>query len=424
MQSRNKLSRRLITIIMLALSASGLMLSACTSPQQTTDRTSDQAPDTSNQNPPTEQTDGQEQSPPQRLTLPPFTGEAEREKHRISIVDGKFHVDSGTKPIWINGVNVAWHRWNDFDSKYDEAWWDNHFAELRENGVNAARVWINCNNDNGVIIIDENGMVSGVKDEHWTALDKFFESAERHGIYMMPTFTSFDHFKSREAESWRSMVKSDEAVDSYIEHFTIPFLDRYRENPFLWSIDLMNEPDWVHENAECGKLKWSDISRFFARNAAAIRENSPVLVTVGMAFPKYNADGSGYEGNKVSDTFLQNIYPNENARLDFWSPHYYDWVGRWYGIPFTSSPFGPRSDGGWGLCDSRPAILAEHSGDGSEGFTITEDYVNLFNNGWQGAMAWTSNNSGTGDGMGGMENIGSATRHIAETYPDLIFPLG
>jgi len=348
----------------------------------------------------------------------------DRERKHISIVDGKFHVDGGTKPIWINGVNVAWHKWNDFDSGYDESWWDGHLAELRANGINSARIWINCNNDNGVIIIDNDGMVSGVKDEHWDALDKLFISAERHGVYLMPTFTSFDHFKSRGAQSWRNMVKSDAAVDSYIEHFTIPFLSRYQENPFLWSIDLMNEPDWVHEGAENGQLAWEDISRFFARNAAAIRENSTVLVTVGMAFPKYNADGSGYEGNKVSDTFLQKIYPNDNARLDFWSPHYYDWVGQWYGIPFTSSPFGPRSRGGWGLCDSKPAILAEHSGNGSEGFTLTEDYENLLANGWQGAMAWTSNNSGTGDRMGGMENIGKATRRIAELHPDLIFPLG
>ena len=349
----------------------------------------------------------------------------QQDKQRISIVSGRFYVDNGTKPIWFNGVNTPWHKWNDFDNNYDEKWWDEHFAELRLNGINSVRIWINCNNDNGVILIDKEGMVSGVREDHWDALDKLFDTAEHHGIYVMPTFTSFDHFKSREADSWRNMVKSDATVDSYIEHFTIPFVNRYKENPFLWSIDLMNEPDWVHENEECGKLAWSDISRFFARNAAAIHENSkdfPVMVTVGMAFPKYNADGSGYEGNMVSDKFLQSIYPNENARIDFWSPHYYDWVGQWYGIPFTSSPHGSRSSGGWGLCDSKPAILAEHSGNGSEGFTLTEDYSNLFNNGWHGAMSWSANNTGTGDRLGGMENIGKATQNIADLHPDLIFP--
>ncbi|MCL2663947.1 MAG: cellulase (glycosyl hydrolase family 5) [Oscillospiraceae bacterium] len=409
---------RLLIIIVFAITASGLMLSGCATDDDDAsveDSSPGTLPDIEN-------------PPPQEDEQSPQTVEnIERERRRISIVNGQFAVDGGTKPIWINGVNIPWHRWNDFDSGYDEDWWDRHLAELRANSINSARIWINCNNDNGVVIIDSNGMVSGVKDEHWDALDRLFISAERHGIYLMPTFTSFDHFKSRNAEGWRNMVKSDAAVDSYIEHFTLPFLARYKENPFLWSIDLMNEPDWVHEGEENGQLAWEDISRFFARNAAAIRENSrdfPVLVTVGMAFPKYNADGSGYEGNKVSDAFLQRLYSNENARLDFWSPHYYDWVGQWYGIPFTSSPFGSRSGGGWGLCNSKPAILAEFSGNGSEGSTLTEDYLGLFNNGWQGAMAWSSNNAGTGDRLGGMDNIGAATRYIAELHPALVFPLG
>jgi hypothetical protein len=401
--------KNLFLFALLALFSPGLMLSGCT-PQEPP-----QMPDSTIPNSPPP-------SQPDKLT--------ERERRRISITDGRFTVDGGTKPIWMNGVNIPWHNWDDFGDSYDAGWWDGHFAGLHANGVNAARVWISCRNDNNVIIIGADGTVSGVADAHWAALDRFFASAERHGIYIMATIMSFDHFDDRggsraAAESWRNMVKSDETVDSYIEHYTIPFLNRYKDNPFLWSIDLMNEPDWVHEEEKCGQLAWEALSRFFARNAAAIRENStdrPVLITAGMAFPKYNADGPGYEGNKVSDAFLQSIYQNENARLDFWSPHYYDWVGQWYGIPFTSSPFGSRTDGGWGLCASKPAMLAEHPGGGSEGFTLTEDYVNLLKNGWQGAMAWSSNNPATGDGMGGMESIGPAARHIAEHYPELVFP--
>jgi hypothetical protein len=406
-------TRKLLTLILTAFLLPALALSSCTPTPEPSP-----SPGEIPWPPPGEE------SPSPEQPSPPSVDPSERERRRVSIVDGTFMVDNGTRPIWFNGVNTPWHNWNDFGPGYDAAWWDGHFEELRANGVNSARVWINCNNDNGAIIIGRDGMVSGVTDAHWAALDLFFESAERHGIYLMPTFTSFDHFKSSNAEGWRNLVMSDEAVDSYIEHFTLPFVARYQDNPFLWSIDLMNEPDWVHEGEENGQLAWEDISRFFARNAAAIRENSPILITVGMGFPKYNADGSGYEGNKVSDAFLQSIYPNENARIDFWSPHYYGWVGPWYGIPFTSTPSGSREQGGWGLCDSKPAILAEHSGNGSEGFTLTEDYVNLFNNGWQGAMSWSWNNRGTGDRMGGIDNIGPATRHIAELYPELVFPLG
>ncbi|MCL2019068.1 MAG: cellulase family glycosylhydrolase [Oscillospiraceae bacterium] len=346
----------------------------------------------------------------------------EAELRRIFIKDGSFHVGgSEAKPIWINGTNTPWDKWNDFGGGYNDEWWDAHFAALHENGVNAVRVWINCNNGQNAVIIDENGMVSGISDKHREDLDAFFDTARRNQIYIMATLLSFDHFKGNTADRWRNMVQSKEAVDSFVTNYTLPFVNRYKDNPYLWSIDLMNEPDWVHENAECGQLAWEDLSYFFAVNTAAIRENSPILVTVGMAFPKYNADGNGYEGNKVSDEFMQVLYDNPNASLDFWSPHYYDWVGRWYGVPFTSSSYGLRSEGGWGLCDSKPAIIAETSAMGSAGYTLTEDYINAFDNGWQGVMAWTSNGV---DDNGGFEELTPATRYIAEMYAELVFPLG
>ena len=404
---------KLVMVIALAIIVPGLLLTACDSTTNSQGEPTDPAPVSPETTPEPVNLD----ATPAPL---PSKEDISREQRRITIKDGIFVVD-GDKPIWINGANTPWDKWNDFGGGFNHVWWDRHYEALRANGANASRVWINCNNHQNAVIIDDDGMVSGVSDKHWEHLDKFFEIAEKHGIYIMATFTSFDHFKGKQAPSWRNMVMSDETVDSFIEHYTLPFLERYQDNPFLWSIDLMNEPDWVHENEECGQLAWEDISRFFARNAAAIRENSPVLVTVGMSFPKYNADGSGYEGNKVSDAFLQSIYPNKNARLDFWSPHYYDWVGQWYGIPFTSKPAGPRSGGGWGLEPGRPAVLAEHSANGSAGSTLLDDFLGLLENGWQGAMPWTSNGV---DGNGGFEEVAPVTRQIADLHPDLVFPLG
>ncbi|MCL2456804.1 MAG: hypothetical protein FWD19_04570, partial [Defluviitaleaceae bacterium] len=257
----------------------------------------------------------------------------------------KNHFVAGEKRIWINGVNTPWHNWNDFSGEnFDYAWWDAHFAALRANGVNASRVWINCTNNFGranehghshVFDIDEDGMIRGVSEKHWQHLENFFEIAARHGIYIMATLISFDHFKfnewhNSEPERWRAMIKSEAAIISFVENYTIPFVEKFRENPFLWSIDLMNEPDWVHE--EHGKIEWEHLSHFFARNAAAIRERSEILVTVGLGFNKYHSDL--HEGNKVSDEFLQNLYDNPYAALDFWSPHYYDWVGRHFNQPF------------------------------------------------------------------------------------------
>jgi hypothetical protein len=340
---------------------------------------------------------------------------------RIYLSDNQFMVDG--KRIWINGANTPWNNWNDFGGDYSNIWWNIHFNELRKAGINATRVWINCNNDKGAIMIAANGTVSGVSTGHWADLDKFFISAARNEIYIMATLLSFDHFKNTgarpAAERWRNMIKSKEASQSFVDNYTIPFVNRYKDNPWLWSIDIINEPDWVFENAECGKIPWENISYFLALNAAAVHENSNILVTVGMAFPKYNADGSGYEGNKVSDSFLQKLYKNENAYLDFWSPHYYDWVGQYYGVPFYVKPSGARP-GGWGLDNSKPALIGECKAKGSEGKTIISDYENAFANGWHGVMAWTSNGV---DSNGKLEDFSPATLNMLNKNRSLIYPL-
>jgi len=335
--------------------------------------------------------------------------------NRITIENGKFVADG--KEIWINGVNTPWNNWNDFGGNYDNDWWNDHYKALSENGVNASRVWINCNNNQNAVQIDDKGIVSGVSEKHWADLEAFFAIAEKYGIYIMATPLSFDHFKDNkndkypQATKWRAMVQSEEGIDSYIHHYIIPFLNQFSSNSYLWCIDLMNEPDWVHENEECGQLEWKDISNFFARAAAAIHENSSVLVTVGMSFPKYNADGPNCEGNKVSDEFLQNLYPNKNARLDFWSPHYYDWVAEHYGVPYISKPSGSRNEGGWGLCPSKPSVLAECPANGSANSTLFDDYANAYKNGWLGIMPWTSNGV---DGNGGFDEVTAVSNRVFE----------
>jgi hypothetical protein len=337
------------------------------------------------------------------------------------------------KRIWINGTNTPWDNWNDFGGNYDDSWWDAHFADLHNAGINATRVWISCNNGRGAIIIDDDGFVTGATNKHWEDLDDFFLTAARNQIYIMATLISFDHFlnerdsRPEDAQAWRNMINSNEACASFANNYTIPFVKRYGENQYLWSIDICNEPDWIFERVDCGFIPWTRISYFLAVNAAAIHENSNVLVTVGMASPKYNSDYTGYEGNKISDAFLQNLYPNKNAYMDFWSPHYYDWAGPWYGVPFYVNPYGAKPMG-FGLLNTKPAVVGECSAKGSKGNTrgtenntIITDYENAYNNGWQGVMPWTSNGV---DGNGDLNDLSPATRNMFAKYRNDIFPFG
>src|SRR5262249_47672016 len=158
----------------------------------------------------------------------------------------------------------------------------------------------------------------------------------------------------RNYKSWRAMINSSANTDSFVNNYIIPFVNRYKSNPYLWSIDLCNEPDWIYEDATVGQLPWNVIQRYFAKAAAAIHNNSQILVTVGMAMIKYNSDtASGAQGNKISDAALQAQVNDPGAKVDFYSVHYYDWMFPYWGDPYYQTP------AAFGLDTSKPAMLGE-----------------------------------------------------------------
>jgi hypothetical protein len=208
---------------------------------------------------------------------------------------------------------------------------------------------------------------------------------------------------------------ADEALtQSYIDMYLIPFLERYGSNEYLWSVDLMNEPDWVVENRECGQIKWEIMSKFFARCAAAVHNNSDVLVTVGIGVVKYNSDEKGF--NRVSDEYLKSL-GGENAYLDFYSTHYYYWQNPWFGYAPELSP------AQFGLDGSKPCVIGEIAADGEDsGRNSVAQEESAYKNGWNGIMAWTSNGV---DDCGGFDDVKPAAEHILTLAGEAkIFPLG
>ncbi len=335
---------------------------------------------------------------------------------RIEIKDGKFVLAGSGKEIWFNGANTPWDNWNDFGMDYDETFWDTHFADLHAAGVNATRVWITCNGDAGVKIKPD-GTVTGAKDEHWEDLDSLFAIAAKHEVYIMATLISFDHFKdsNQKYTRWRAMVQDEALTQTYIDTYVIPFVERYDSNDYLFSIDICNEPDWIVENQECGKIQFDYLSRFFGHVAAAIHENSDILVTVGMGMVKYNSDHQN--GNYVSDKLLQDLTKNENAYLDYYSPHFYEWQIPNWGNAFAMSPqeFGMDTD--------RPVVLGECPALGlvNQKMGLTFCVESAYNNGWDGVFAWTSNGT---DDCGGWTEVSASAENMLSKIPELVFPDG
>jgi hypothetical protein len=352
--------------------------------------------------------------------LPVNTGSIHAQ--RISVEGTRFMLDD--KEIFINGVNTPWDNWNDFGGDYDPEFWDAEFQRIREAGGNASRIWISCNGDVG-IEIDESGMVSGATPQHWADLDDMFALAQKHGIHIMATLISFDHTKNRykKYERWRKLMADNEKTGSYIDSYVIPFIGRYKDNEFLWCVDICNEPEWMHDNEECGLIPWERLQYFAARVAAAVHENSNVLVTLGSAAVKWNSQCSNCVGNIWSDENLQAQYPSEDACLDFYSPHYYGWTVRSFGNFATE-----LSPADYGM-DDRPCLVGENPARGvftqSESRTnellvpISEAYIKTYQNGWRGLMVWTSNGV---DRNGDLSDCAPGLSAFYNQYPELVFP--
>ena len=331
---------------------------------------------------------------------------------RVTITDGHFTV--GDKPLWLCGTNTPWNKWDDFGGGFQASFWDDHFAKLHEAGINSSRVWILCSGDTG-IRFDENGAVSGMTDKFWNHCDQLMAIAAKHHIYIMATMMSFDCCKdgNRNNKKFRAMVQDETLMQSYVDNYIIPFAKRYDSNDYLFSIDLCNEPDWIHENKECGKIDWLPLVTFFGKCAKGIHENSDILVTTGMGYIPNNSDERGT--NVLEDSLLK-YYAGDNSQMDFYSVHFYDWMIQWHGDPFKCSP------ADYGLDTAKPNVLGEVSAKGSEqdGIDLVAGARAVYANGWDGVYPWTS--TGT-DGNGGFEEVTAYSRDLLSQISELIFPL-
>ncbi len=322
---------------------------------------------------------------------------------------------AGGQRIWINGANTPWNNWDDFGGNFNATWWSDHFQSLHDNGINATRVWLTGDGEVG-INIDANGFVSGATTAHWSNLDTLFSIAASKQVYILATFLSFDATKNSHPnfQRWRNMYNSDANIDSYVTNYVTAFATRYKNTPWLWAIDLINEPDWMVENAESGNIPWARIQQLVAKSARAVHANSPILFSVGMAMPKYQSSTIGF-GDVMSDTALRGFVNDPQVFLDFRMTHYYDWMNANWGNTLYMTP------AGHGFDTSKPWVIGEFPAVGTAGHTTTQDYESAFQNGWQGAMAWTSNGV---DSNGSLTQLGPATNAFRNNHTALVFPGG
>ncbi|MBN2102724.1 T9SS type A sorting domain-containing protein [bacterium] len=320
---------------------------------------------------------------------------------RISVSGTEFRTNGGR--IWLNGTNTPWNQWNDFGGGFNTDWWDDEFQQLKDLHINCTRIWITCDGNNAGIDIDDDGFVNDVNPLFWSHVDQLMEIAQDKQIYVMIALISFNHTKpgNANASKWIKMYNSEENRQSFADNYAEPFVDRYKDNPYFFAVDVGNELEWVWENHGVPSANVIDL---IFRVAEAVKYDSEVLVCQGMgAGIKYNTSVRGGVGNYLA-----------NVNVDFYNIHYYDWMNQWFGNPFDRSP-------SYYNMDSKPCIVGEAPAKGSAGYTAMQCYQKAFENGWQGLMVWTSNDV---DDNGNKWDSKPGTDWFFNNHPDLVAGIG
>jgi hypothetical protein len=313
----------------------------------------------------------------------------------VKIDGNKFMLNE--KPIWFNGINTPWHNFNDFGGEFNRSWWEQEFDRYVENDINLARVWIHCEGKNSPEITDE-GLVTGASIQFWNDMDALLEIAIEHKIYLLPAIWSFDMTQEKYPthEKYRKLLASEENLQSYIDYFLIPLVNRYNDVDYLLAWEICNEPEWMFDNPDKGNFTVEQVQRFHAMFAAAIHKNSTKPVTTGSAAVKWNSPAldslEGNAGHLWSDAALQAVYPDTAAYFDFYQIHWYPWQTRWMSAPYLTSTKE------YGI-DDKPVLIGETQGrDQCDEFlcqTLVEMYENAYQLGYSGVCAWkTPQNDG------------------------------
>jgi hypothetical protein len=318
---------------------------------------------------------------------------------RISVNGTEFKVNSSR--IWLNGTNTPWNKWNDFGGGFTYSWWNDEFQQLKDLHINCTRIWITCDGNNSGISINNDGYISGVTSTFWSHVDQLMEIAQSKQIYIMIALISFDHTKpgNPNASKWINMYNSTANRQAFVNNYAVPFVNRYKNNPYFFAVDVGNELEWVWENHGVASDNVIDL---ITRVTGGVHNNSEVLVCQGLgAGIKYNTDAHGGSGNYLA-----------NANVDFYNIHYYDWQNQWFSNPFDRSPI-------YYNINTRPCIVGETPAKGAAGYNSQQCYQKAFENGWQGLMVWTSNGI---DGNGTKWDSKPGTDWIYNTYPNLVIP--
>ena len=277
----------------------------------------------------------------------------------------------GDDDWYLHGANVAWLNWGcDFgcgssggvSSDSSQAALHERFEQAEAAGIKNLRWWI-FPGDPWQIQTASDGTPVGIHSTVFQDLDAALELAEEYDFYF-----TFVLFAGADNLPW---VNSGSQRAALAEVLGDELFARYEGHEHIFSWEVFNEPEWEIWD---GRVDREPVQDIVSRVADQVREKGSGYVTVGSAM-------------------IDGIPMWEEADLDYYQPHWYDYMesGDWCAWCTTADEIRDR----YGI--DKPIVIGEYYGGGS--VDALGRFEGFRDRGYAGAWPWSLFPERTDDGM-------------------------
>lgn len=261
---------------------------------------------------------------------------------------------------YLHGVNVPWYNWScDFGCNQNGGVSSNlttlrtGFQKAKDSGMHTIRWWVFPGNP-WQITKDQNGHPNGLSESIYADFDAALLLAEEFDLYY-----NFVLFSS--ATDLPSSWLTDTTQRTKLAQVLGTLFARYSSNPRVMSWEIFNEPEFQIWG---GQVQEAPVVATVEAISNSVHQNSNALTTVGGAM-------------------LDGLPIWKNTSLDYYSPHWYDYMsnGSWCAICTTYDEVKNR----YGL--TKPIVIGElYIGSDTNPLQRFNDF---YNKGYAGAWPWS-----------------------------------
>jgi hypothetical protein len=311
--------------------------------------------------------------------------------------------------LFLSGANLAWQYFAD-DIGPDPATPDtNHFndvfSQIRANGGNTLRVWLHTT---GQYTPAWNGsVVTGPGSNTISDLQTILNLAWSNRVGVVLCLWSFDMLRTNNGSTITSrssaILTNATYRQTYIANCLTPMVQAVQGHPAIVAWEIINEPEGM--SVEYGwnftvHVPMTNIQAFINQCAGAIHRADPKAKVTSGSWSFYSqTDAVLGCTNYYTDARLFTAGNDVDGKLDFYTVHYYDWMGT------ALSPF-QQPCSYWQL--DKPLVVSE--------FYPPPDCINcgampyetLYTNGYAGALTWSWTDSDPADMLAQMAEMYSA----------------